>query len=213
MAFMTVNRVHLRSVWTLPAFALVIWKIYRQARRAPGNLGVRIFRTEGLAVWTVTAWVDESAMRTFRDSGPHGRARPKKPLWFDEAAVADWHQENATLPTNAEAATRLAKSGRLSTVKFQLRPSSEATSPSLGEALCGLSGPFPSRTRQIGHPFEEPGEHVLVLLTEEPFGRRCPVRAFHQVVVQHRQRLQPPLTHSAVPVVLQRQTPVAALHT
>ena len=44
MAFMTVNRVHIRSVWILPVFAWVIWRIYRQAQRAPGNLGVRIFR-------------------------------------------------------------------------------------------------------------------------------------------------------------------------
>lgn len=117
MAFITVNRVRIRSVWILPAFALVIWRIYRQARRAPGNLGVRIFRTRGLAVWTVTAWADEAAMRAFRDSGPHGRARPKKPLWFDEAAVADWHQSDSTLPTVREAAERLRTIGRLSVVR------------------------------------------------------------------------------------------------
>lgn len=118
MAFMTVNRVHIRSVWTLPVFAWVIWKIYRQARRAPGNLGVRIFRTRGLAVWTVTAWTDEAAMRAFRDSGPHGQVRPKKPLWFDEAAITDWHQDDPTLPTNAEAAARLGATGRLSVVRY-----------------------------------------------------------------------------------------------
>ena len=118
MAFMTVNRVHIRSAWLLPVFAWVIWKIYRQARRAPGSLGLRIFRTRGLAVWTVTAWTDEAAMRAFRDSGSHGLARPKKPLWFDEAAVTDWHQLEATLPTNAEAAVQLRNSGRLSTVRF-----------------------------------------------------------------------------------------------
>jgi heme-degrading monooxygenase HmoA len=117
MAFMTVNRVHIRSVWILPVFAWVIWRIYRQARRAPGNLGVRIFRTRGLAVWTVTAWTSEDAMRAFRDSGPHGRARPKKPLWFDEAAITEWHQSDPTLPTNEQAASRLRTAGRLSAVR------------------------------------------------------------------------------------------------
>ena len=117
MAYMTVNRVRIRSYWTLPIFAWVIWNIYRQARRAPGNLGIRIFRTRGLAVWTTTAWVDEAAMLAFRDSGSHGRARPKKPIWFDEAAITDWHQASGELPTSVEAATRLRTSGRLSHVR------------------------------------------------------------------------------------------------
>ena len=83
-----------------------------------GNLGVRIFRTRGLALWTVTAWVDEAAMLAFRDSGPHGGAKPNKPIWFDEAAITNWFQDNATLPTNEEAAERLRSSGRLSVVEF-----------------------------------------------------------------------------------------------
>jgi Antibiotic biosynthesis monooxygenase len=90
MAFMTVNRVRIRKVWILPLFAWVILQIRRQAKNAPGNLGVRIFRTRGLAVWTVTAWTDEQAMLAFRDSGPHGKVRPKKPIWFDQAAITDW---------------------------------------------------------------------------------------------------------------------------
>jgi hypothetical protein len=118
MAFVTVNRVRLRSVWSLPIFAWVVWRIYRQARRAPGNLGVRIFRSRGLAFWTVTAWASEAAMRAFRDSGPHRRAKPMQPVWFDEAAVADWHQQGASLPSREEAAERLRVSGRLGPVRF-----------------------------------------------------------------------------------------------
>ena len=116
MAFMTVNRVRIRSLRIIPAFAFVIFMIYRQARRAPGCLGLRIYRTRGLAVWTVTAWASESAMREFRDSGPHGQARPKKRLWFDEAAIAHWHQRSASLPNKLEAANRLQELGRLSDV-------------------------------------------------------------------------------------------------
>ena len=118
MAFMTVNRVRIRTIWIIPVFALVICKIYRQARRAPGCLGLRIYRTRGLAVWTVTAWVDEASMLAFRDSGPHGRARPKKPHWFNEAAIAHWQQKTAKLPTRGEAAERLRELGRLSNVRF-----------------------------------------------------------------------------------------------
>lgn len=118
MAFMTVNRVRVRSVWVWPVLAWVLWRIYRQARRAPGNLGVRVFTTCGRDLWTVTAWADEGAMRAFRDSGPHGRAKRKKPEWFDEAAVADWHQDHPTLPTVAEAAAILRAAGRPSYVRF-----------------------------------------------------------------------------------------------
>ena len=68
--------------------------------------------------WTVTAWVDEASMLAFRDSGPHGRARPKKPHWFNEAAIAHWQQKTAKLPTRGEAADRLRELGRLSNVRF-----------------------------------------------------------------------------------------------
>ena len=118
MAFMTVNRVRVRTILIIPMFAVAICMIYRQARRAPGCLDLKIYRTRGLAVWTVTAWVDEASMLDFRDTGPHGRARPKKPIWFDEAAIAHWHQETADLPNTTEAATRLRELGRLSNVRF-----------------------------------------------------------------------------------------------
>ncbi|MFT7633394.1 MAG: hypothetical protein ACI87E_004450 [Mariniblastus sp.] len=121
MAFMTVNRVRIRTIWIIPVFAMVICFIYHQARRASGCLGLRIYRTRGLAVWTVTAWADEASMLAFRDSGSHGRARPKKPQWFDEAAVAHWHQETPKLPNNTEAAKRLRELGRLSNVRSQSR--------------------------------------------------------------------------------------------
>ena len=118
MAFMTVNRVRIRSWRIVPIFAVVVFTIYRQARRAPGCLGLRIYRTRGLAVWTVTAWTSESAMRKFRDTGPHGKAGPKKRVWFDEAAIAHWYQQSALLPKKQEAARKLRELGRLSNVIF-----------------------------------------------------------------------------------------------
>lgn len=116
MAVITVNRVRIRRWRTIPIFALVIFKICRQARRAPGCLDFRIYRTSGLAVWTVTAWKDEQALLAFRDSGAHGRAQPQKPRWFDEAAITRWHQDSAELPCRQTAAERLRATGRLSVV-------------------------------------------------------------------------------------------------
>lgn len=116
MAFITVNRVRIRTLRIIPVFTIAICMIYRQARRAPGCLGLRIYRTRGLAVWTVTAWTDETSMLKFRDSGPHGAVRPKKRQWFNEAAIAHWHQESCQLPSSSEAARRLRETGRLSIV-------------------------------------------------------------------------------------------------
>lgn len=118
MAFMTVNRVRLRSVWSLPKFAWVTWWIRRQARSAAGNLGVNVFRSRGLAFWTVTAWVDRAAMLAFRNTGPHAHAMPRLRTWFDEAAATDWQQAVPELPTKTVAAERLKKTGILGMLQF-----------------------------------------------------------------------------------------------
>ena len=113
MALMTINRVRIRSYWILPKFLWVIGHIFWQARHAPGNLGVRIFPSPGLGVWTVTAWQDETSMKAFRNSGAHGRAMPRLGAWFSEAAVTDWYQDDPRLPWPWEAAKRLAATGRI----------------------------------------------------------------------------------------------------
>src|SRR4051812_9697863 len=94
----------------------------------------------------------------------------------------------------------------------QLCPSIESELPGHAEVLCNRLSPLLSRTREIGHPFEEPGEHVRVLVAEEPLRRCGPVAALHQVVVDHGQCLQPPSTHPTVSVLLQRQPTVASFH-
>ena len=118
MAVITVNRVRIRRWWTIPKFAFVIAMICRQVRRTPGCLDFRIYRTTGLAVWTVTAWVDEESLLAFRDSGAHGRAGVYKTRWFDEASIARWHQATPSLPDRKEAAQKLLELGRLSEVCF-----------------------------------------------------------------------------------------------
>lgn len=118
MCVITVNRVRIRQWRTIPKFAFVIAMIHRQAKRANGCSGFRIYRTTGLAVWTVTAWVDEQALLRFRDSGAHGRAGRLKTLWFDEASIARWTQVTPDLPSRQEAAAKLRSLGRLSPVTF-----------------------------------------------------------------------------------------------
>jgi Domain of unknown function (DUF3291) len=89
---------------------------FRQAKRAPGSLGVKLRKAEGFAFWTLTVWQDEAAMSAYRIRPPHRHAMPKLLEWCDEAALVHWNQESAELPDWKTAERRLAESGRLSKV-------------------------------------------------------------------------------------------------
>jgi hypothetical protein len=60
----------------------------RQAKRTPGNLGVRVRKTNRLAFWTLAMWRDNQAIKTFVPASPHREAMQKLPHWCDEAAFA-----------------------------------------------------------------------------------------------------------------------------
>lgn len=116
MPLIAVTRLRIRSLRFLLPFAWSTWRSFRQAKRALGNLGVKLRKAEGFAFWTLTAWRDDAAMRAYRITSPHRDAMPKLLEWCDEAAVAHWDQESAELPTWETAERRLAESGRLSKV-------------------------------------------------------------------------------------------------
>ncbi len=93
-------------------------------------------RDPGNAFWTVTAWEDEAAMRSFRGSGAHMKAMPKLLDWCDEASVAHWEQEGAELPLWSEAHRRMVAEGRLSKVR---RPSAAQLAKKIAEPKNGGS--------------------------------------------------------------------------
>ena len=84
-----------------------------QAKRTPGNLGVRVRKTKGLAFWTLAIWRDNQAIRTFVPASPHKEAMQKLPHWCDEAAFVDWEQDTADWPSWETATEKLAAMGRL----------------------------------------------------------------------------------------------------
>ena len=84
-----------------------------QAKRTPGNLGVRVRITKGLAFWTLAMWRDNQAIREFVPASPHKEAMQKLPHWCDEAAFADWAQDTADWPSWETAREKLAATGRL----------------------------------------------------------------------------------------------------
>jgi len=55
-------------------------------------------------------------MKAFMSAGAHGTVMRKLLDWCDEAALAHWTQESATLPTWEEGHRRLQKEGRRSKV-------------------------------------------------------------------------------------------------
>ncbi len=116
MPLVAVTRLRIRSVHFVLSFGWYAWRSFRQAKRAPGNLGVKLREAEGFAFWTVTAWQDEAAMSAYRITPPHRHAMPKLLEWCDEALVVHWNQESAELPDWKTAERRMAESGRLSKV-------------------------------------------------------------------------------------------------
>ncbi|MFZ2031424.1 MAG: antibiotic biosynthesis monooxygenase [Vitreimonas sp.] len=93
MAFNSITRLRLRSLFTLAAFARETRAIADQARAAPGFLGGGVLAEGWLVFWTRTSWESEAAMKAFRDSGAHRVSMPKLLDWCDEARVAHWEGE------------------------------------------------------------------------------------------------------------------------
>jgi hypothetical protein len=105
-----------RSWRFLPAFLFTSFRIGRQASRAGGNLGVKIFRDRRNAFWTCTSWDSESSMKEFMLAPPHGPAMRKLLEWCDEAALVHWTQDSPELPSWTEAHRRMQAEGRTSKV-------------------------------------------------------------------------------------------------
>lgn len=118
MPLISVTRLRIRTPRFLPGFAWHTWRSTRQAQQSPGFLGGQLAAdAPRRTFWTITAWLDEEAMRTYRIAGAHKRAMPKLLDWCDEAAVVHWQQDSAQLPAAAEALRRMLTEGRTSKLR------------------------------------------------------------------------------------------------
>ncbi len=124
MPIVSVTRLRVRSWIYLPAFFIRSLRIGGQAKRAPGNLAVKVLNDRRKTFWTCTAWESEQAMRAFMLAAPHGPAMRKLLDWCDEAALVHWSQPTPALPSWTEAHQRMQSHGRRSKVNH---PSEEHT--------------------------------------------------------------------------------------
>lgn len=85
------SRFELTSAWRSPAFLGYAMRIWLQARRSPGIIGVSL-RAQPLRAtfWTLSAWSSQAALRDFARADPHrsivARVRP----WAKTAVLRTW---------------------------------------------------------------------------------------------------------------------------
>jgi hypothetical protein len=116
MPLISITRIRVRSWSYLPAFFFQALRIARQAAKADGNLAVRMLADSGNTYWTSTCWSSPESMKAFMLAKPHGPAMRSLLEWCDEAALVNWVQEGAELPSWEEAHKRLQQEGRPSKV-------------------------------------------------------------------------------------------------
>ena len=117
MYFVSITRLHIRSIWYLPAFMWHTLRSSQQSKTASGNLGLDLRAEAGLVFWTKTVWTEEAAMKYFRHSGAHQAAMRYLAEWCDEASYAHWLQDTPALPGWDIAHQHLLQEGKLSKVK------------------------------------------------------------------------------------------------
>src|SRR2546430_17055789 len=118
MPIVSVTRLHLRSLRFLPVFSWYTFTTTRQAKQTPGNLGVKVRKTNGLEFWTLTIWRTIEAMKKFMFASPHKEAMQKLPYWCDEASFTEWEQSGTEWASWEQAAQKLSAIGRLAKVLY-----------------------------------------------------------------------------------------------
>jgi hypothetical protein len=135
MAFVSVTRLRVRSIFFLPPFLVYALRSSRQAQRSTGFVGGRLLGDVRKVFWTLTVWTAAKAMEAYRTSGVHLAAMPRLLDWCDEASVTHWTQDSDAVPGWDEAYQRILKEGR----------SSKVNHPSAAHRAHEIAAPRPGR--------------------------------------------------------------------
>jgi hypothetical protein len=107
----SVTRFRSRSVLFLPLFMLHAQRCIGQLHAADGFVAGAVRRDSDLALWTMTLWRDELAMRAYVASGAHRTAMPRLADWGMEASTVRWAAEGPELPDWDKAVDRMHEGG------------------------------------------------------------------------------------------------------
>jgi hypothetical protein len=90
-AFIMASRFEVSPAWRGLAFLLHAVRVWRQALRSPGLLGVSL-RAQLLrnTYWTLSAWTGEPALREFMRTDPHRTVMRKVRPWAKTATFRFW---------------------------------------------------------------------------------------------------------------------------
>lgn len=96
------SRFQLANRWRSPLFLIHSLRLWRQARRTPGILGVSL-RAQPLkgTFWTLSAWSDRAAITGYAGTDPHAAARNKIKPWTKESTFRFWTIPTDELPTKS----------------------------------------------------------------------------------------------------------------
>jgi hypothetical protein len=83
------TKIRLKSIFKLPKFMFVSNPIFKQAKNAPGNKGVK-FTSKGLEFFTLTLWDDEKSMMDFMLAGNHKEAMKVIRNFSADYGSANW---------------------------------------------------------------------------------------------------------------------------
>lgn len=107
-ALVMASRFQLRSAWRSPAFLVHSLRLWRQARRSPGALGVSLRAAPaGGTFWTLSAWTDRKALYDYARTDPHGRVMRRIRPWTQDSDFRFWEVPAEDLPRDRDGAAAL----------------------------------------------------------------------------------------------------------
>ena len=103
--FISVTRIHLKSLSKFFPFMALNGKIQKQIKASPGLISSKVRMQNPWVYWTLTAWQDKESMMRFRNNGTHMEAMKKSRELSSDMKSLNWEGEK--LPGWREAAHRL----------------------------------------------------------------------------------------------------------
>ena len=125
MPLLSITRLRVRAWRFPPGFLWYALRSARQAQRSPGYLGGKTYNDSRRTFWTATLWQEEASLRAFLRAEPHRSAMRRLAHWCDEASVAHWPTDAATLPDLPQVHRWMIERGRPSRVNHPSREHSE----------------------------------------------------------------------------------------